>query len=86
MQTAEPSECNAFLVEIPIHLQDSADHIFVEVVLHGQTEGKFLEEPGAHSWETMGQVSKLGGFWPTDKLTIPLIGISSLLDPRRHIL
>ena len=51
-----------FLAEIPIHLRGSTDHVFVEVVLHSQTEGKFLEDQGAHSWETMGQVSKLGGF------------------------
>ena len=52
-----------FIVDIPIHLQDSATHSYVEVVMHGQTEGKFLDDPGVHHEGTMGQISKLGGFW-----------------------
>ena len=51
-----------FLVGAYIHLQDSAKHTYVEVVMRGETEGKFLEDPGAHDEETMGQVSKFGGF------------------------
>ena len=52
-----------FLVNISIYFQGSAGHVYVEVVLHGETEGKFLEDPDAHTDETMGQVSKLGRFW-----------------------
>ena len=52
----------AILVDTTVHLQDSARHIYVEVVLHGKTEGKFLEDTIGHE-ETLGQVSKLGGFW-----------------------
>ena len=52
-----------FLVDIYIHLQDSVSHVYVEVILHGRTEGKFLDDPEAHCRETMGDVSKLGGFW-----------------------
>ena len=51
-----------FLVDIYIHPQDSASHVYVEVILHGRTEGKFLDDPEAHYRETMGDVSKLGGF------------------------
>lgn len=51
-----------FLVDIYIHPQDSASHVYVEVILHGRTEGKFLDDPEAHCRETMGDVSKLGGF------------------------
>ena len=43
-------------------LRDSARHQYVEVVLHGKTEGKFLEDPEAHRDEMMGQISRLGGF------------------------
>ena len=50
------------LVDIPIYLYDSS-HTYVEVVLHGKTEGKFLDDSRAHCRETMGDVSKLGGFW-----------------------
>ena len=52
----------ATLVDTAVHLQDSARHIYVEVVPHGKTEGKFLEDTISHE-ETLGQVSKLGGFW-----------------------
>lgn len=52
-----------FLINIYVHLQDSARHVYVKVVLHGKTEGQFLEDMGAHHMETMGQVSKLSGFW-----------------------
>ena len=75
------------VVDSSIHLQDSTRHTYVEIVLHGKIEGEFLEDPGAHRKETMGQVSKLGGFWrcmANNELTVPLVGISSLLDPRRH--
>ena len=41
---------------------DASGHIYVEVVLHGQTEGQFLEDVEAHRKQTMGGVSKLGGF------------------------
>ena len=51
------------LVDTYIHLQDSARHVYVEVVLHGETEGKFHEDPDAHRDETVGQVSRLGAFW-----------------------
>ena len=30
--------------------------------MRGETEGKFLDDPGAHRDEMMGQVSKLGEF------------------------
>ena len=78
-----------FLVDISIHLRDSPRQLYVEVVLRGETEGKFLEDPEAHAEEMMGQVSKLGGSWrcvakSDEKLTIPLIEISSILDPCRH--
>ena len=78
-----------FPVDICIHLQGSARHVYVEVVLHGETEGKFLEDPEAHRDEMVGQVSKLGGFSyyaakSNERLTIPLIELSSLLDPRRY--
>ena len=49
------------IVGIFIHLQDSTRHLYVEVVLNGQTEGKFLDDPHAHRDEIMGQVSRLGG-------------------------
>ena len=52
-----------FLVDVSIHPKDSARHVYVEVVLHGETEGKFLEDAKAHRDEPMGQVSKLGAFW-----------------------
>ena len=52
-----------FLIDIYVHLQDSARHIYVKVVLYGKTEGQFLEDTGAHHMETMGQVSKLSGYW-----------------------
>ena len=51
-----------FSVDVPIHLHDSARHVYVESILCGETEGKFLEDPEAHRDELMGQVSKLGGF------------------------
>ena len=50
-------------VDISIHLQHSTRRVYVEVVLHGETEGNFLEDPGAHRDEIMEQVSKLGGFY-----------------------
>ena len=53
----------AILVDTTVHLQDSARHVYVEVVLHWKTEGQFLEDTGARHKETMGQVSKLSGFW-----------------------
>lgn len=49
-----------FLADISIHLRDSS-HTYVEVILHGKTEGRFLEDGGAHRREKMGDVSKLGG-------------------------
>ena len=49
-----------FLLNAPNHLQISPMHTYVEVVLHGKTEGRFLEDPRAHRGETMGQISKLG--------------------------
>lgn len=52
-----------FLVNVPIHLRGSARHIYVEVFLHEEPEGKFLEDWEPHCEETMGQISKLGGFW-----------------------
>ena len=52
-----------FLVDVSTHLQDSARHQYVEVVMRGETEGKFLEDPHAHRDEMMGEVSKLGEFW-----------------------
>ena len=52
-----------FLIDIYVHLQDSTRHVYVEVVLHWKTEGQFLEDTGARHKETMGQVSKLSGFW-----------------------
>ena len=52
-----------FLIDISIQLEDSARHVYVEVVMHGQTEGKFLEDPEAHRNEMVGQVLKLGKFW-----------------------
>ena len=78
-----------FLANAPIYLRDGARHVYVEIVMHGNTEGKFLEDSEAHSWETLGEVSRLGGFWqcvakPIEKLTAPLIKISSLLDECRH--
>ena len=51
-----------FLVGISIHLRDSS-HTYIEVILHGETEGKFLEDSVAHCMETMGDISRLGGFW-----------------------
>ena len=76
-----------FLVDISVHLQDSARHIYVEVVLHGKTEGQFLEDTGVRHEETMGQISKLGGFlWRTVGQGADCFPcrISSLLVPRRH--
>ena len=52
-----------FLINIYVHLQDSARHVYIKVVLHGKTEGQFLEDMGARHMETMEQVSKLSGFW-----------------------
>ena len=52
-----------FLVNISIYFQYSAGHVYVEVVMKGDTEGKFLEDPDAHCDEMMGEVSKLGRFW-----------------------
>ena len=49
-----------FLAETVSDLQDSARHQYVEVVLRGEIEGKFLEDPEAHRDEMMGQVSRLG--------------------------
>ena len=75
------------LVDISIHLQDSSRHTRVEVVLHGETEGEFLEDWGVHWMETMGNVSRLGGFRrcvakrETDH---SVIEISSLLARCRH--
>ena len=48
------------LFEVYIHLQDSKRHVYVEVVMRGDTEGQFLEDPDAHYDEMMGQVLKLG--------------------------
>ena len=76
-----------FLVDISIHLEASARHVYVEVVMHGKTEGSFLEDSEAHNWETLGEVSRLGAFddvWPNEKLMVPLVEISSLLDTHRH--
>ena len=38
-------------------------HVYIEVVLHGDEEGQFLEDPDAPHSETMEQVSKLGKHW-----------------------
>ena len=76
-----------FLVGISIHLQGRTKHTYLEVVLRRQTEGRFLEDPEAHGDEMMGQVSKLGGSWrcaATRTLTISLVEIRSLLEPRQH--
>ena len=75
-----------FLVDISIHLQDSARRIYVEVVMHGKTEGNFLEASDAHNWETLGEVSRLGAFWRcvAKRETDDSLKFSSLLDPRRH--
>ena len=51
-----------YFLSIFLFTPDRARHIYVEVVLCGETEGKFLEDPEAHRDEMMGQVSKLGGF------------------------
>ena len=51
-----------FLADVFIHLRDSS-HTYVEVILHGKTEGQFLEDRSAHGREKMGDVSKLGGSW-----------------------
>ena len=51
-----------FLTDISIHLEDSAKHTYIEAIMHGETEGKFLEDPGALNWETFAEVSRLGGF------------------------
>ena len=37
-------------------------HTHVEVILYGKTEEKSLEDPRIHYRETMGDVSKAGGF------------------------
>ena len=50
-------------IDIYIHLQDSKRHVYVEVVMRGETEGQFLEDPDAHCEEMMGQVLKLGKLW-----------------------
>ena len=52
-----------FLVDISIHLQGRKRHVYVEVVMEGQEEGKFLEDREAHLDEMMGDVLRLGGFW-----------------------
>ena len=52
-----------FFARISIHLLDSAMRRHVEVVMHGQTEGKFLDDREARHEETMGQISKLGVFY-----------------------
>ena len=52
-----------FIVDISIHFQDSARHVYVEVIMRGEMEGGFLEDPEAHRWETLADVSRLGGFW-----------------------
>lgn len=73
--------------DVFIHLQDSAGHVYVEVVLHGKKEGKFLEDPASYRNEMMGQVSKLGGFLrrvvKRETYHSPC-QISSLLVPLRH--
>lgn len=51
------------LLKFPLTLQASTGPIRVEVVLRGKTKGKFLEDPRAQHWETMGEVSKLSKFW-----------------------
>lgn len=74
------------LVVLSVHHQGSDKHVYVEVVLKGNEEGKFLEDPGAGHKETMENVLKLGRFGdlqPNEKLIVPLIEISSPLDPRR---
>ena len=50
------------LFDVSIHIQDSSGHTYVEVVLHGREEGRFLEDLGFRHEETIGQISKLGGF------------------------
>lgn len=74
------------LVVLSVHLQDSDRHVYVEVVLKGNEEGKFLEDPKADHKEMIENVLKLGGFGDlqsNEKLIVPLIEISSPLDPRR---
>ena len=62
MQTTESSAYDTIFCWHAYSPRGSTWHTFVEVVLHGQTEGKFLEDPEAHRDETIGHVSKLGGF------------------------
>ena len=51
------------LIDISTHLQNRKRHVYVEVVMDGETEGKFLDDPEAHRDEMMGQVSREGGCW-----------------------
>ena len=51
-----------FLARISIHLRNSAMRRYVEVVMHGQTVGTFLDDREARHEETVGQISKLGVF------------------------
>lgn len=78
-----------FLVDFSIHLRDSdGNHVYVEVIQKGKEEGEFLEDENAVSNWKLKDVSKLGAFWrvwPGNELIGPLIEISSLLVPQRHI-
>ena len=51
-----------FLTNVFINPQGSTRRLYVEAVMRGEIEGKFLDDPGAHRDEMMGQVSKLGEF------------------------
>ena len=66
MNNANPENISCvyyyLLLILFFHLQDSPTHIYVEVILRGETEGQFLEDPRAHRRETMKDVSRLGGF------------------------
>ena len=51
-----------FLTNVFINPQGSTRRLYVEAVMRGEIEGKFLDDPGAHRDEMMGQVSKLGEY------------------------
>lgn len=79
----------SFLVDFSVQLQNSdRNRSYVEVILKGKEEGQFLEDSTAPHNEMLKGVLKLGRFWrcydQSKKLTTPLIGIFSLLDPYRH--
>ena len=61
-----------FLVDTSIHLQGSTGHVYVEVVLHGETDGKFLEDPDAHRFEMTRNWVGFSDARPNEKLTVRL--------------